>query len=550
MSRLYSKASLTIYLPIFVLTAFIAYGFVHFDFLVPQQGLGVLFSDVLHSWWGRVLFCLALTNLYQLLARLSTTETYQDLLIRLWPNQIDARYQRGVFLYNKQAFDAAAQDFTKVTHLQPTHADAFVYLGLIHKAKDEAIDAIAAFTNALNIDSKNLYALYHRSYCKSDQQDYNGAIRDLTRAIEIDSKNADFYFLRGYCHQQLADYAAAIHDYDAGVAISPKNANIYLNRGYCHYLIGNVAKALSDYDVGIELDPTNAYLYQLRGIAYGDLDEFDRSIADLSHSAELAPSVVESWLNLSKIYAKKGDNEKATHYLEKALEIKPDDPSVMLHHAILLFNQGAPSALELLDQAVEASPNRKDILATRAQALMELGKYEPAIVDWDRVIAAKSADRDSYLKRAKCKAKSGDATGTIADCEAALRGGKKNAVASAEIGRYLRIGHFWTESLALHQMIVELSPQCWQGWIGLADTARHLKDNELYAQALEQTRKWLPTHSAYDLACLESVAGNLALAKEYLMTGLKEQPQLKPWAKKDPELFWLRQDAQAVELFE
>lgn len=550
MSKLHSQVFRTIYLPILVWTVFIVYGFIHFDLLAPRQELGTLFPDVLHSWWGKILIGLILANLYQLLVWLLTTKTYQDLAIRFYSNNINARYERGIFLYHKQNYEAAMQDFAEVTRLLPTHADAFVYIGLIHKAKDEAIDAIAAFTNALNLNSKNWYALYHRGHCKSDQGDYSGALRDFTPAIEIDSKNADSYFLRGYCHQQLADYGASIQDYDAGLAISPKNASIYLNRGYCHYLIGNGAKAVSDYDVGIELEPANSYLYQLRGIAYGDLDEFERSIADLFRSAELAPSVVESWLNLSKIYAKKGDNEKAIHYLEKALEIKPDDPSVMLHQAILLFNQGDRNALELLDQAVEASPDRTDILATRAQALMELGKYEHAIADWDRVIAVKSADWNSYLKRAECKAKSGDATGTVADCGAALRGDKKNGVASAEIGRFLRVGGFWTESLVLHQLIVELSPQCWQGWIGLADTARHLHDGELYAQALEQTRKWLPTHSAYDLACLESVSGNLALAKEYLITGLKEQPQLRSWAKKDPELFWLRQDAQAVDLFE
>lgn len=504
----------------------------------------------LQSWWFRLFIAVIILYFAHFINFLFSTRTYNDAVVMLAPSSGDALYERGIFHYKEHNYDAAMRAFTRVVSLLPFHSDAYVYIGLIHKEQKELIDAIAAFTNALNLNPKNWYALHHRGSCKFESGDNEGAILDLTRSIDLDSKRTESFFVRGYCYRKSERYEEAIQDFSSVLAFDPKNEQAYLSRGYCQYLLGNATKAIPDFDIGIELNPANSVLYQLRGMAYSDLGYHKLSIEDLLRSTELAPSNFESWLNLSKAYAKNCDNEKAKHYLDKAMDLKPDEPSVMLHYAIHQFNHNDPNALALLDQAVASNPNHIDFLHTRALALTQLGEYKRAITDWDRVLAKKPRDWKHRLERAKCRAKIGDIAGAVVDCEAALRGDKKNDEACATLGQHLRIGHYWTESLTLHQMIIELSPQCWQAWIGLADTARHLKNDELYAQALAQIRKWLPTHDPYDLACLESVAGNLVLAKEYLATGLNERPQRKSWAKEDPDLFWLRQDPQAVDLFE
>ena len=505
-----------------------------------------LFSQ---SWWRFAAIIPSIVYLYLFLETRQHSKTYHDAATVIQPHSGNAHYERGIFHYRQNNFDAAMKDFKEVVSLLPFHPDAFVYIGLTHKAKSELLDAIAAFTNALNINSKNWYALYHRGCCKFEQGDSEGALKDLARAVEVDPKRSDSYLVRGYCYRKLEKYVDAIKEFSSVIEIDPKNVVAYLSRGHCHYLLGNAATAIQDFDTGIDIDPTYAVLYQIRGMAYGDLGYQNLAIENLLRDAELEPNEVSPWLNLVKIYRKIGDTEKAKYYLDKAIALKPDDPDVMLYHAIHQFNQNDPNALEKLDRLIELHPNRTDFLVTRAQALADMGEYARAIVDLDKIIAQKPLDWKHYVVRAKCKVKNGDPKGAIADCEVILRGDKKNDVLCAEIGQNLRIQNFWDESLTLHQAIVDVSPHCWQGWIGLADSARHLNNNDLYSQALAQTRTWIPKVDPYNLACLESVADNLTLAKEHLLIAFSEKPQCKAWAKEDPDLFWLRQDPSSSELF-
>ena len=58
----------------------------------------------------------------------------------------------------------------------------------------------------------------------------------------------------------------------------------------------------------------------------------------------------------------------------------------------------------------------------------------------------------------------------------------------------------------------------------------------------EQARQYLSSDDYYNLACLESISGNVEAALEHLRLALEKEPGLREWAKRDPDLEWIKGD--------
>lgn len=80
----------------------------------------------------------------------------------------------------------------------------------------------------------------------------------------------------------------------------------------------------------IELDPTYAWPYSQRGAAYNELAMYGEAIKDLKKAASLDPGFGPAYTNLSIALIRSGQGDKARPYLEKAYELTPNDPILLI----------------------------------------------------------------------------------------------------------------------------------------------------------------------------------------------------------------------------
>lgn len=64
--------------------------------------------------------------------------------------------------------------------------------------------------------------------------DFQGAIAAYTQAIELDPNHFKAYFNRGFAHDKLGQFDKAIFDYSKALLIEPNNAYAFYNRGISH----------------------------------------------------------------------------------------------------------------------------------------------------------------------------------------------------------------------------------------------------------------------------------------------------------------------------
>jgi tetratricopeptide (TPR) repeat protein len=93
----------------------------------------------------------------------------------------------------------------------------------------------------------------------------------------------------------------------------------------------------------------------------------------------------------------------------------------------------------------------------------------------------------------------------------------------------------------LYQNSAELQPRA-KPLVKLAGVMRHLNRMEESARFAEQAHHHLSPDDYYNLACLESIAGNVEAALEHLRLALEKDPGQRKWAKRGPDLEWIRGD--------
>ena len=79
-----------------------------------------------------------------------------------------------------------------------------------------------------------------------EKKDYDSAIAAYTEAIRLDSENVEAYCNRGGAYAWKKEYDRAIADYTQAIKLDPKHAKAYHSRGNAYVFKGDHDKAITD----------------------------------------------------------------------------------------------------------------------------------------------------------------------------------------------------------------------------------------------------------------------------------------------------------------
>ncbi|GHV09170.1 hypothetical protein AGMMS50229_18820 [Campylobacterota bacterium] len=130
-------------------------------------------------------------------------------------------------------------------------------------------------------------ATYKRGKDAFDQGNYEEAIALFTQAIEIDPNNADAYLFRGISYGALGDHPKAIADYTRAIEIDPSDVRAYNKRGESYSELDDYVKEIADWTRVIAIDPGDAKVYRKRAVSYALLGDLKNATKDARKACEL-----------------------------------------------------------------------------------------------------------------------------------------------------------------------------------------------------------------------------------------------------------------------
>jgi tetratricopeptide (TPR) repeat protein len=130
-------------------------------------------------------------------------------------NDVFVYVERAKTFMNMKEYEAAEQDFLKVTQLSPNSRDAeeaWENLAQIKYKQKTYRTAANYFTRILRFRPSDAEVFYSRGECKFFLEDYQGVIKDCDKALENDKDNGKAFALRAQAKIKLNDKEGACND--------------------------------------------------------------------------------------------------------------------------------------------------------------------------------------------------------------------------------------------------------------------------------------------------------------------------------------------------
>lgn len=352
--------------------------------------------------------------------------------------------------------EMSADDMRTATRLEPTAILVIKIRSMIAGREERYTDQMAALTEAHRLAPEDTDILYRRALAYLTLKQYDAALADIEDAARLEpdnyqilslragvfyrlgdlarsrdqyeqllqqySERSELYELIADLHEQLGAPARAVEVLTRGLAAAP-TADMYMQRAQLRSVMDYPGR---EHDMTAALSMADQPLYILMSLAQLDMDRKRADAALARYNQAMLPLSREEddmsglLLLRSAAFARLGDLPKAEQDLHEARrdKVRP----VLLNNAawnMAIGNVMLPSALSLIDQALERKPGSDSYHGTRAMVLLRMGRYADAIKAFDTALTL-APDRAHHLfGRAIARERSGQQLAAQADLQRA-----------------------------------------------------------------------------------------------------------------------------------
>ena len=241
----------------------------------------------------------------------------------------------------------------------------------------------------------------------------NEEIQYLNQLQELDDQLPANYFNLGVHYLRLYQYDKAVPEFERALEISnkwgskPLWVNSYSGLGYTYYKINQYEKERRLLKKAEKDFPDDPELISLQAmLSYSEKDTIkankyiEKYISVLKGYSGTDSLILSS---LASIYSEAGVLNKAEESYRKLLFLQPGNPDMMNSLAYFLIdkNRKLNEGLELVDKALELSPNNWELLDTKGWGLYKQGRYHESLDvlqrSWDLRMKNAIYDHEAYL---------------------------------------------------------------------------------------------------------------------------------------------------------
>jgi len=206
---------------------------------------------------------------------------------------------------------------------------------------------------------------------------------------------------------------------------------------------------------------------------------------------------------------------------------------------------GIPAAMPIAhDELKEFIPDPLNTVMAKAYydygyQLEEQGHYKKAMEKYQQAIK-KDPDFDpTYQSLGRLFMKLGKIEEAKKAYANAIEKNPKDTSSLNNLGRLLRLEHKLQDAILLFEKSHGITP-CLPPLLNLAGIHKELGNQELVSHYALKARKYIQPEEWYNLACLESICGNVDISLTALSNAAKLQGFNSNSAWSDPDLAWVR----------
>ncbi len=267
-------------------------------------------------------------------------------------------------------YQAAIENFNDVLAADPTNADAYRELARVHESLGEVAEAESTLKRSIQLKPgywagyNVLGAFYLR------QAQYNRAIEQFEKVIDLTPDNYIGYMNLGNTYYFLNRLDEARSMYERSLELQ-KTYDAASNLATLNFIEGRYGEAARAYETALDINNRDYQVWGNLASAYywtPDMREkafpaYERAVELAEEQRQINPNDPDIVISLAGYTATIGDEDEARIYIQEALDMAPDNTTIMFHAGTTYERLGErEKALHWIGRAIEHGYSEAEII--------------------------------------------------------------------------------------------------------------------------------------------------------------------------------------------
>jgi tetratricopeptide (TPR) repeat protein len=240
----------------------------------------------------------------------------------LVPGQAD--FQQGEDLRAAGKYAQAIEAYKKAIKISKGDPSQFVAIGICYRMLDRYDEAIAAFSNAIDLHpgAEDIAEAYlRRGICWFHKGEYGPALLDFDEASGLVNTDARAPTWKGMTLARQGRMLDAVNTYSIAILNDNRYVLAHVNRGLAYAALQDYRKAIYDFNAALNVTPNDATLYYKRATVQSLSGDYRAAIQSDNEAIRLNPRYAPAYQNRSEAYRQLGNSAKADSDSQRAQQL-------------------------------------------------------------------------------------------------------------------------------------------------------------------------------------------------------------------------------------
>lgn len=300
--------------------------------------------------------------------------------LKIDPNNTDILINWGISLVRQGKHLQARDKFQQACKFQGANLSAIYFLGLVDLELGEMKKAKEKFKMIISMVPNHFEALYYLAYIHFKVEEYEKSLSYALKSLEVFPKKIETYMLIGENYLNLKNSLECFKYYQMGENECGGHYFFLISWGISLQGFDLYPESIEKFQQAIEINDKNDLGYASVATSYFKMKDFDNAMTYLQKTLELNPENYYAMDTLGQINLEQGNYKEAIDYFTQVLK----------HSAKLTDNYGKIAKAYSLDgdftkadefyrKAIEYQPNEIKVYIDYAQFLIEQKDYAQAL---------------------------------------------------------------------------------------------------------------------------------------------------------------------------
>ncbi len=451
-----------------------------------------------------------------------------DRLLRIDPDNADARELLAISLYRLEDYTRAITEFRRLESVATYHDQALRYQVQAYYELGQLLDARALADRLIDAEPADAEPYLVCTRLSLDLADSIGAVGCAEEGLDRHPEHADLRYLLGRAYIEAGIAEDGLQAFERLIESHPDRHDLRLRIADDLYRLGRYEAALAEYGALVEVAENSgiAAVGKARALIRLDRDEKAKAIAiklsgnretrgdgyyllgkialrqnrykeavlRLTRAGKDSPGLVDNWLSLAQAYVEIKQPGKAIEALEQGIERNPDAFELhLLAGRIELERERYPEANVHLDLAVALNTQSLPARILYSRGLFATRNYRSAAIHADAAARIAPRDIDVLVLQADIANQQGKTGSAIDHLKTAIGLDAASPDLKYRIGRVYQDANLFELAQEQFEQAAAIRPDWDDPWVALGNLYRERRRFDDAVAAFEQAVERKPS---------------------------------------------------------